>query len=106
MIQQFLVNYVKYLQRHYGTNTIVVFDGYAANAANRNTKCAETYRHSRAHVSIDVISDAAMCPPVSQERFLGSDNVTRYLMSILITKFEEQNYTVKQAAEDANVFII
>lgn len=47
-----------------------------------------------------------MIPPVSQERFLASDTNKRHLISMLITKFKEQNYTVKQAVEDADVLII
>lgn len=106
--KQICINYIQYVQRHYGHKAVVVFDGYPANAASHNTKSAERYRRSRAYTSTstDVIFDEAMIPPVSQEKFLSSENNKRSLISMLMTKFQENNYKAKQAVEDADVLII
>ncbi|CAI6373709.1 unnamed protein product [Macrosiphum euphorbiae] len=44
-------NYVDYVQWHFGSNTIVVFDGYPVGISYQSTKSAERYRRSLLHSS-------------------------------------------------------
>lgn len=47
-----------------------------------------------------------MIPTVSQNKFLGNDANKNRLIGMLKTKFEAENFMVKQATEDADALII
>lgn len=99
-------NYIHYITRHYGPNTIVVFDGYPECETETGTKSAERNRRSKQQSSTDVIFDKSMIPTVSQEKFLSNSFNKRRLIAMLQTKLEAQNYTFKQAVEDADTLIV
>lgn len=44
-----IATYIKYLQSHYGSNLMVVFDGYPSEAAQKSTKSSARVRRVKAH---------------------------------------------------------
>jgi hypothetical protein len=66
-------NYVHYVQTHYGSNAIVVFDAYPTDAANKNTKSAERLGRSRTHTCADVHFEESMVSTVTQEKLLSNE---------------------------------
>lgn len=99
-------NYVQYVQTHYGFNAVVIFDGCPIDAASKSTKSAERFRRSNKNSSTDVHFDESMVPAVPQERFLSNRGNKHRLISILKEKFENCNFRVKQAPEDADTLIV
>lgn len=99
-------NYVQYVERHYGLNAVIVFDGYPANAANKNTKSAERLRRSTKQTSADVLFDESMIATFTQASFLANETNKSRLISMLKKRFEASNFTVQQAAEDADTMIV
>ena len=98
--------YLQYVEKHYGSNTIIVFDGYPAAEMVNSTKTAERLRRSRVHKSLEIVFDESMKVPSSQERFLSNESNKDRLIAMLKTKFEEAHFQVKQATEDADTLIV
>ena len=100
-----LDKYVKYLQRHHGPKTVVVFDGYSDYT--KNIKAMEQLRRTAAFSkSYEVCFDETMIVPISQDKFLSNRNNKKKLIDMLIEKLESVNITTKQAKDDADVLII
>ena len=99
-------NYIQYVKRHYGSNSIIIFDGYPADPAKKNTKSAERLLRSQAQASADVLFDESMIATFTQARFLANEKNKSRFISMLKKRFEESNYTVQQAAEDADTLIV
>ncbi|GBN70403.1 hypothetical protein AVEN_134750-1 [Araneus ventricosus] len=59
-------SYLTYLQTHYGSNVVVVFDGYPSDVTGKNTKSAEHIRRTNLHSSHEIIFNEATCPETSQ----------------------------------------
>lgn len=67
-------NYVDYVQRHFGSNAIVVFDGYPVGINYQSTKAAERHRRSLLHSSTKfVFSKTTSVSTISQAKFLSND---------------------------------
>lgn len=96
--------YVGYVQRYYGSNAVVVFDGY--NNSTNSVKAMEQRRRAAKCSSVDTYFDETMNVTVSQEKFLSNSNNKSRLISMLSVKFEANNFVVKQAQDDADVLII
>ncbi|GBN17628.1 hypothetical protein AVEN_135573-1 [Araneus ventricosus] len=99
------INYVTYLRSKYTTNAVILFDGYPEDVAKRSTKYAERSRRSRKTASVDRLFDETLIPSVPQNKFLGNDANKDRLIRMLTTKFEAENFMVKQATEDADTQI-
>ncbi|KMQ84206.1 hypothetical protein RF55_18200 [Lasius niger] len=99
-------NYVQYVQTHYGSNAVVIFDGYPTDAAGKSTKSSERLRRSKTQTSADIHFEESMVATVSQETFLSNETNKIRLISMLKKKFEDSNFTVKQATEDADTLIV
>lgn len=92
--------YVNYVQKHFGSNTIIVFDIIIAATA------MEQLRRSSKLLSADVLFDETMNVTVSQDKFLFNSNNKIRLISMLLEKFEANNFHIKHAQDDADVLII
>lgn len=99
-------NYVDYVKQHHGENVLLVFDGYPVDATEKSTKSAERLRRSRKERSADIIFDEAICATVSQQKILANESNKIRLISMLKRIFEQSNFLVKQATEDADTLII
>ena len=95
-------NYVQYVKRYYGTNAIVIFDGYPTDPADKSTKSAERFRRSRKQNSAEINFDEPMNATVSQENFLSNETNKNRLIAILQKKFDESHFVVMQVVEDAD----
>jgi len=98
------VKYVDYVQNHFGSNSIVVFDGYE-NTSN-SVKAMEQLRRSSKSSSVDICFDKQMTVTVSQEKLLSNRKNKTRLISMLTEKFEANNFPVKHAQDDADILII
>lgn len=97
--------YMNYLQRHYSSKIIVVFDGYSDNS--KNVKAMEQQRRTAAlSKTYEVCFDETMVVPVTQEKFLSNRNNKDMLINMLIEKLQAGNITTKQARDDADVLIV
>lgn len=96
-------NYSSFLKRHYGSQVVVVFDGYPARTS---TKRFERLRRMRVHCSPEVMFESNMINQIPQERFLANDQNKSRLIKLLSTNFEECGIEVKQAQEDADLLIV
>lgn len=66
LFSSIIMNYVKYIQNHYGNKCVIVFDGY------ESVTIKESERNRRAHsgASADVIFNETMPLKISQQKFL------------------------------------
>lgn len=97
--------YVNYVHRHFGSNVVIVFDGYDDNT--NNIKAMEQRRRSsKLPTSHEIRFDGTMSPTMSQEKFLSNVHNKSRFISMLSEKFQENNIFVKQAQDDADVLII
>lgn len=94
-----LDEYIQYLQTHYGSEIVVVFDGYSDNS--KNIKAMEQQRRTTAlSKSYEVCFDKTMIVPISQEQFLSNrSNKTKFIY-MLVEKLKTINITTKQARDD------
>ncbi|CAB3231913.1 unnamed protein product [Arctia plantaginis] len=100
-----LNKYIKYLQTHYGSAIVVVFDGYSDYS--KNIKALEQQRRTAAlSKSYEVCFDETMVVPISQEFFLSNRSNKKKFIDMLVEKFKTVNITTKQARDDADVLII
>lgn len=97
--------HVKYLQRHCGSKTVVVFDGYSDYT--KNIKAMEQLRRTAAFSkSYEVCFDETMIVPISQDKVLSNQYNKKKLIDMLIEKLKSINITTEQARDDADVLII
>lgn len=97
--------YINYIQKHFGPNTIIVFDSYNDNS--KNIKAMEQHRRStKLPAFMEVLFNALMNVPMSQETFLSNKSNKSRFISMLSKKLEAANINVKQAQDDADVVII
>ena len=100
-------NYVDYVQKHFGNNTIVVFDGYHVGISYESTKSAERYRRSLLHSSTKhFFSKTTSISTISQAKFLSNDSNKINFIIMLKSEMEAKGIQVKQAVEDADVMIV
>lgn len=95
-------NYILYIRRNYGSNVIVVFDGYSSN----NIKSAERIRRSRKQKCADIFFNEEMPITVAQEKFLSNEKNNMSFIILLTNKLKENNISVAQAPDDADTLIV
>lgn len=98
--------YIGYIEKYYGANAVVVFDGYPDDITRKSTKSAERLRRSRKVLSAEILFDPSMKAVVSQDKFLNNDRNKSRLISLLKERFESRGISVKQHDEDADVLIV
>jgi hypothetical protein len=96
-------SYVSYTERHYGNETIVVFDGYECTTS---TKSAEQKRRATKSSSRDIMFDESMQTVTTQSAFLSNDGNKTRLISMLVHKFNDKFIRTRQAAADADRLIV
>ncbi|CAG9833248.1 unnamed protein product [Diabrotica balteata] len=100
-----LHKYVRYLQTHYGSSIVVVFDGYSDYT--KNIKAMEQLRRTAGiSKSYELRFDETMNVPISQEQFLSNTSNKKIFIDMLIDKLKAVNITTKQARDDADVLIV
>lgn len=73
--------YVYYVKRHFGSNAILVFDGYPVGINYQSTKAAERYRRSLLHSSTKFIfTETTFVSTISQAKFLSNEPIRRTLL--------------------------
>lgn len=97
-------SYITYVRKHYGSNSVIVFDGYSVNTGN--TKQAEQQRRGLTHTCADVHFDENMTATVAQEKFLANSKNKERLITMLAEKMTNEGYMTKQAVDDADSLII
>lgn len=97
--------YVQYLRRHYDHTVRVVFDGYSDTT--KSIKAAEQRRRTtKTSSGSDIIFDEFMTVPANQQQFFANIKNKSRLISMLSDKLTAGNIAVKQAQNDADIFII
>ncbi|RYA69285.1 hypothetical protein DD595_25480, partial [Enterobacter cloacae complex sp. 4DZ3-17B2] len=94
--------YVTYVQKHFGTNICIVFDGYTNDKSISGTKSAERERRIRKKQSPDVVFDENTTPTISQDKFLSNANNKERFIAMIRVHFELAGIDVRQAVEDAD----
>ena len=103
--QCILNKYVTYVQSHFGSDVIVVFDGYANNS--RSTKASERIRRSNNKKCCDVFFTENMnATTTTQDKFLSNINNKKRLISMLANYLAKENILVKQDIDDADLLIV
>ncbi|KAF0748921.1 Uncharacterized protein FWK35_00020834, partial [Aphis craccivora] len=103
-----LNKYIQYLKNHFGSNIVVVFDGYINNIINKynskNIKAMEQRRRCESLIgSLEVVfNDFTMTVPTNQQTFLSNRFNKNRLICTLMQKLENS----RQAKDDADVLII
>lgn len=99
-------DYVKYVQRHYGTNVMVIFDGYATDPSQQGTKTAERARRYKANSSADVVFDKTTVNTTPQDKFLANEGNKDRFMKLLSSAMQASSIVTDQASEDADRLIV
>jgi hypothetical protein len=93
--------YVAYVNRHYDTTAIVVFDGYCTGPA---TKDHEHQRRS-SKCAPDVVFSATKIAYRSQAAFLANERNKGAFVKYLSDCFEAAGHTIHQAVDDADTLV-
>lgn len=96
--------YVEYVTKHYGSDSIVVFDGYPDDATN-STKSAERNRRQR-YVSSEILFEPTMPVTVTKDIFLQSSKNKDRIINFLKGYMLEAGIQCEQATEDADTLIV
>ena len=102
--QSVVQSYVAYVNKHFGSDVIVVFDGYNENC--NSTKALERQRRSYKNICNEIFFDLNMNIPTTQQKFLSNLKNKKRLIEYLKVAFEEKNVVVKQAEDDADILIV
>lgn len=94
--------YTKYIQNNFGTDVIIVFDGYQIS----NTKADERLRRGMKNYCVDIMFSDAMPVTVSQEKFLANGNNKSRFIAALTSILQNSGYAVRQAVADADTLIV
>ena len=96
--------YVDYVIRHFGSNSIVVFDGY--ESLGNNTKFHEQCQRVSTVNAREVIFDLDMEAAANQKKFLAHRSNKSRLISKSKIYFEEKGICIRQAEGDADALIV
>lgn len=97
-----LESYVRYIDRHYGKNVTVIFDGYE----KLTIKSAERNRRAKSKASRDIKFNESMPLTISQEKFLLNSKNKNNLIKLLKNKFSEVGIVSRQCDGDADRTIV
>src|SRR6218665_2542851 len=96
-------SYVSYVRHHFGSNTVVVFDGYKRS---NSTKAPEQQRRASKGVSRDLLLfDEQMKTVSTQASFLANAANKSRLIAMIITKFQHHGISTRQADANADSLI-
>ncbi|KAL4100763.1 hypothetical protein QTP88_020794 [Uroleucon formosanum] len=95
--------YLSYIRKHFGTNAVIVFDGY--NESSTSTKNMERNRRVK-NTSADILFDENMVPTVAQTSFLSNIRNKSRLIQMLSSYLIGKGYIIKQANDDADTVIV
>lgn len=95
--------YLSYTTKHFGTNAVLVFDGY--NESSTSTKNMERNRRVK-NTSADILFDENMVLTVAQTLFLSNFRNKSRLIQMLSSYLIGKGYIIKQANDDADTVII
>src|SRR6218665_2477308 len=91
-----------YVRHHFGSNTVVVFDGYERS---NSTKAPEQQRRASKSVSRDLLFDEKMKTVSTQASFLVNAANKSRLIAMIITKFQHHGISTRQADANADSLI-
>ena len=94
--------YIDYVQRHYGGDITIVFDGYSTVS----TKSAEQMRRAKKMTSSDILFDENMKTTTTQGAFLANRNNKRFLIDTLSGMMTHAGIAVKKAVANADALIV
>ena len=98
--------YVEYVQRHFGSNAVVVFDGYSDESTQQSTKSWERSRRASLHSSAKILFNKTTAVTIAPEKFLSNDGNKSRLIALLKNEMAEVGIDVLQALDDADVLVI
>lgn len=94
---------MSFVTKYFGTNTVIVFDGY--NESSKNTKNTERNRRVK-NISADILFDENTVVIVTQTPFLSNmQNKSRFI-NMLSTFLVDKGFIIKQANDDADTSIV
>jgi len=97
-------SYITYVEKHFGTDVNIVFDGYENNA--KSIKSSERQRRRLHKKCSDVFFESHMIVPVSKENFLSNDKNKMRFIELLKIKLIHHRFIVKIANDDADTLIV
>jgi hypothetical protein len=94
--------YTSFVARHFGSNAVIVFDGYEMGPSTKD------HEHSRRATksSPDVVFDSKMIAYRNQGAFLSNNRNKAQFVIHLIESFRGEGYLVHQAHDDADTLIV
>lgn len=93
---------MRYINRYYGKNVTIVFDGYETDT----TKVAERNRRSVKNSSLDYAFEEDMQLKVAQDKFLSNTNNKARFITKLRQHLTENSISSEQADGDADRLIV
>lgn len=99
-----LDNYVNYVKRHYGSNCVVVFNGYSNS--DLNIKNSERQRRNNIYTSTNIIFEESMDVQISKEKFLSINENKIRLITMLTVKLLNSGILPHQDEDDADLLIV
>jgi len=95
--------YLTYITNNFGTNAVIVFDGY--DKSSTSTKNMERSRRVKI-TSADILFDEDMVLTVAQTSFLSNIRNKSRLIQMLSSYLISEGYIIKQANDDADTVIV
>ena len=95
--------YVSYVQRHFGTTSYVIFDGYGDA---QSTKTVEQNRRAKKLQAAEILFTDDMPITIRQDRFLTNGRNKSRLIEGLTVQMEQAGLRVKNADADADTLIV
>lgn len=96
--------YVNFIQKHYGKDVTVVFDGYSSNELS--TKSTLRQQRLMKQISPEIIFNDSTSLTVPQVKFLGNLKNKERLITHLREAFHKEDIETQTAVDDADVLIV
>src|SRR6218665_218328 len=84
--------YVSYVQRHFGLNTVVVFDGYESS---NSTKVVKQQRQASKGVSRDLLFDERIKAVSTHSSFLANATNKSQIIAMILSKFQHHGMSLR-----------
>lgn len=104
--QKICHDYVVYIERNYGGNSFVVFDGYSVTTTKSTERNRRYVHKNSANVHMSVDSWRVMTLSISQEKFLGNNKNKAQFIQFLRIELENANIMSSQSVGDADLDIV
>jgi len=94
--------YIRYVGRHYGLTSVIVFDGYCSGPSTKD------HEHQRRACKFapGVVVDPVKTAYRDQFAFLANDRNKCAFVALLITCLQSAGFTVHQARDDADTLVV